>query len=108
MSTLAKIAEIVSPSPTDLHKLPTNKKVKKEDLNAELVNDAMHASKTGLYCTCKFIEDVEEEKDITREIMPLLPMKLEIPEDEFIEKHKGIVHCGMKAGHTAVQSNGKK
>ena len=110
MSTLAKNAETVSPSPspTDLRKLPTNKKVKKEDLNAELVNHVMHTSKTSLFRTCKFIEDVEEEKDVTREIIPLLPVKLEIPEDEFVEKYKGIVYDGIKAGRTDVQSNGKK
>jgi len=67
-----------------------------------------HASKTGSFCTCKFIEGAEEEKDVTREITPLLPVKLEIPKDEFMEKHKGIVHNGVKAGRADVQSNDKK
>ena len=62
----------------------------------------------GLFRTGKFIEDVEEEKDVTREIIPLLPVKLEIPDDEFVEKYKGIVYDGIKAGRTDVQSNGKK
>jgi len=107
LSTSAKIAETVSPSPTDLHKLPTNKKVKKEDLNVELVHHVMHTSKTGLICTRKFTEDVEEEKDVTREITPLLPVNLEIPKDKFVEQYKGIVYDGIKAGRTDVQQTAR-
>ena len=68
----------------------------------------MHASKTALFRTCKFIEDVKEEEDVTKEIIPFLPVKLTMPKEEFVQNHKGIVCEGIKAGRTDVQSNGKK
>ena len=68
----------------------------------------MHTAKTALFRSVKFIEDYKEEEEVTKEIIPLLPVRLEIPEKEFVQNYKGIVYEGIKAGRTDVQSNGKK
>jgi hypothetical protein len=68
----------------------------------------MHAAKTVSFRSSKFIEDVKEEEEVTLEIIPFLPVKLEMPVDEFVAKYKGVVYDGIKAGRTDVQSNGKK
>ena len=104
----APVTDSIAPSPTNQRSLPTNKKVKKEDLNQELVAHVMHASKTASFRSCKFIEDVEEEEEVTKEIVKFLPVKLEMPVAEFVAKYKGVVYDGIKAARTDVQSNGKK
>ena len=68
----------------------------------------MHTGKTALFRTVKFIEDSKEEEEVTREIVPFLPVKLEMPIDEFVQQYKGVVYDSIKAGRTDVQSNGKK
>jgi hypothetical protein len=82
--------------------------VKKADLCKELVAHVTHASKTVLFRTCKFIEDELEEMEVTRELIPYLPNKLKMSEDEFITNYSDIVYEGIKACRTDVQSNGKK
>ena len=77
-------------------------------MNKELVNHVMHTGKTALFRTVKFIEDSKEEEEVTREIVPFLPVKLEMPIDEFVQQYKGVVYDSIKAGRTDVQSNGKK
>ena len=97
-----------SPTTQTLQKLPMNKKVKKEELNNELMNHVMHTAKTALFCTCKFIEDEEEEKEVTDELIEYLPVDLGMPKEEFTAKYSNVVYEGIKAGRTDVQSSGKK
>jgi len=99
-------------SPAGLPVLTTTKsakkKVKTENLNQELVGHVTHTSKTALFRNCKFIEDVKEEEDVTKDLIPFLPVKLPMPEEEFVENYKGVVYEGIKAARTDVQSTGKK
>lgn len=83
-------------------------KVKKSELNQELVNHVTNVSKTVLFRTTKFIEDELEEKEVTEEILPHLPVPIKMPKEEFIAKYSNVVYEGIKAGRTDVQSSGKK
>ena len=84
------------------------KKVKTENLNQELVGHVTHTSKTALFRNSKFIEDVKEEEDVTKDLIPFLPVKLPMPEEEFVENYKRVVSEGIKAARSDVQSTGKK
>jgi len=72
------------------------------------VGHVTHASKTALFRNCKFIKDVKEEEDVAKDLIPFLPVKLLMLEEEFVENYKGVVHEGIKAACTDVQSTGKK
>ena len=81
---------------------------KKEDLNQELVNHVTQTAKTVMFRTWKFIEDEEEEDDITKEIIPYLPVDIGMEEAEFVANYKNVVYDAIKNARTDVQSNGKK
>ena len=83
-------------------------KVNKKDLNQELVNHVTQTVKTVLFRTWKFIEDALEEEEVTREIIPYLPVDIAMPEEEFVANYSNAVYEAIKNARTEVQSNGKK
>lgn len=87
---------------------PTKSKVKKADLNQELVNHVNQVAKTVLFRTWKFIEDSLEEEEVTKEIIPYLPVDIGMAEDEFVANYSNVVYEAIKNARTEVQSNGKK
>ncbi len=86
----------------------TKSKVPKKELNQELVNHVTNTAKTIMFRTWKFIEDELEEREITKEIIPYLPVEIEMDEEEFVANYSNIVYEGIKTARTDVQSNGKK
>lgn len=86
----------------------TKPKVKKADLNQELVNHVNQTTKTVLFRTCKFIEDALEEEEVTRELIPYLPVDIGMPEADFVANYKNVVYEAIKGCRTEVQSSGKK
>ena len=89
-------------------KASTKPKVNKKDLNQELVNHVTQTAKTVLFRTWKFIEDSLEEEEVTRELIPYLPVDPGMSEEEFIANYSNIVYEAIKNARTEVQSNGKK
>jgi len=43
--------------------VPTNRKIKKKNLNDDLVQHTMAAAKTFLFCQTKFVEDLIQERE---------------------------------------------
>jgi len=88
--------------------MATDRRIKKSELNNDLVQHTMAAAKTFLFRQTKFVEDIMEEKELTKEIIPHLGVDLPISKEEYIAKYSGIVYNGIKAACTDVQSNAKK
>ena len=88
--------------------IPTNRKIKKENLNDDLVQHTMAAAKTFLFRQTKFVEDIFQERELAEDIIPHLAVDLPISKEEFIDDYSGIVYNGIKAACTDVQSNAKK
>ena len=88
--------------------IPTNRKIKKENLNDDLVQHTMTAAKTFLFRQTKFVEDIFQERELAEDIIPHLAVDLPISKEEFIDDYSGIVYNGIKAACTDVQSNAKK
>ena len=88
--------------------VPTSRRLKKADLNDDLVQHTMAAAKTFLFRQTKFVEDLIQERELAEEIIPHLGVDLPISEEEFVDNYSGIVYNGIKAACTDVQSNAKK
>ena len=72
--------------------VPTNRKIKKENLNDDLVQHTMAAAKTFLFCQTKFVEDIFQERELAEDIIPHLAVDLPISKEEFIDDYSGIVY----------------
>jgi len=83
-------------------------KVKKEDLSQDLVIHVTAVAKTVLFRCVKFIEDELDEKEVTEEIIPFLPIDIGMPKAKFCELYSGVVYDTIKQARSDVQSNGKK
>ena len=105
-------SQVPAPVSTNLRTLPKSKSKKKkgkyDHLCEELVSHVIQTAKTVGFCNFKFIQDIEEERDAARFLIPFLPVTLKMSEEEFIENYKGVVYDAIKAARTEVQSNGKK
>jgi len=91
--------------------VPTSrKKIKtKPELNEDLIQHTMAATKTFLFCQTKFVEDIiQEERELAEEIIPHLGVTLPISKEEFVNDNSGIVYNGIKAACTDFQSNATK
>ena len=88
----------------------TSRKIKtKPELNEDLVQHTMTATKTFLFCQTKFVEDIiQEERELAEEIIPHLGVTLPISKEEFVNDNSGIVYNGIKAACTDFQSNATK
>jgi len=87
----------------------TSRKIKtKPELNEDLVQHTMTATKTFLFCQTKFVEDIIQERELAEQIIPHLGVTLPISKEEFVNDYSGIVYNGIKAACTDVQSNAKK
>ena len=82
--------------------------VDESKLNAELLMHTESSAKTGLFRTWKFIENEEDQVNAATDIIPYLPVALDIPEAEYITNYKGKVNEGLGKARQYVQSEGKK
>ena len=56
--------------------IPTNRKIKKENLNDDLVQHTMTAAKTFLFRQTKFVEDIFQERELAEDIIPHLAVEI--------------------------------
>jgi len=63
----------------------TSRKIKtKPELNEDLVQHTMTATKTFLFCQTKFVEDIIQERELAEQIIPHLGVTLPISKEEFV------------------------
>ena len=82
--------------------------VDESKLNTELLMHTESTAKSALFRTWKFIENDEDQVNAATDIIPYLPVALEIPEPEYITNYKGKVNEGLGKARQYVQSEGKK
>ena len=82
--------------------------VDESKLNAELLMHTETAAKTALFRTWKFIENEEDQINAATQLIPYLPVTLEIPEPEYITNYKPKVNDSLGKARQYVQSEGKK
>ena len=86
---------------------PTGSKIKKEDLNEELVDMVRNLSKNYLFRYTKFVEDELQEKELAEEVYDYLKVDTGMDKAEFVAKYSNIVYQGIKAACSEAQQLGK-
>lgn len=91
--------------------LRKNGKVHASELNQELKTKVVNTARVTLFRTWKFVEDVEDLKAATRQLVQILPNKEAdiTPEtvETFVDKYHLQVNEGLKLGRQYAQSDGK-
>ena len=82
--------------------------VDESKLNTELLGFTDETTKTYLFRTWKFIENEEDLVFAAQELIPFLPIALDIPEAEYVTNYKGKVNEALSKARQYVQSEGKK
>ena len=82
--------------------------VDESKLNTELLGFTDETTKTCLFRTWKFIENEEDLVFAAQELIPFLPIALDIPEAEYVTNYKGKVNEALSKARQYVQSEGKK
>ena len=78
------------------------------ELNASLILHTQLKTKEILFRTYKFCEDDADKVEAIKDLIPYLPVPLDIPEEEYIANYKHKVYEQIGKSRSYVQSEGKK